>query len=390
MKTILDDHSVQDGLDTRNGGDARNRVLVPTQWAVTLLSSLALLLTLSWIGCGSQNLAPGSVDAGQTTGSYLIDTDTEVAIVVGGREITVAEIDEHMKSQFMLEFRGQPADRQFAMRENAARDLMQKIVIEGVADKRGISPEELYEEIADGVADPTEEDIEAWYKANHSRLQGRRLEDVEGQIGQHLMNESRTQALTDFLDPRFASMSMRVVLSPPRVELAATRLSRGATDARVTITSFSDYQCPYCILAEPVLSEVLSRYPDNVRIVHRHFPLESLHAFARPAAEASMCADEQGKFWEYHQAIFDLSGKLAENSLAQIGEDLGLDTDKLKSCIEERRFKDFVDADFNAGRAIGVTGTPAFYINGIVFDGSRDADEMSRQVDLELARIEDR
>jgi predicted DsbA family dithiol-disulfide isomerase len=267
---------------------------------------------------------------------------------------------------------------------------MQKIVMDAEAEKSGVTTEALHEQIADSVADPTEEEIASWYAANQSRLQGRGLEAVEGQIHQHLLNERRTQALRNFLEPKFDAMSMRMVLSPPRVELVATRLSRGADDAPVTITTFSDYQCPYCILAEPILDEVLSRYPERVRIVHRHFPLDSIHPFARPAAEASMCADEQGKFWEFHQAIFNLSGKLADGSLAKIGDNLGLDADKLNSCIEERRFKDFVEADFAAGRTAGVTGTPAFYINGVVFSGARDADEMSRQINLELARIEGR
>ena len=381
MTTTLDDPSAHD--------DTHALSRIPTRFRIILFVSLGLLLAFSSAGCGSQNSTVPSVDAAPAAHAESgKGGDTSVAIVLDGREITVDEVDEHMKNQFMVEFLQQPKDRQFALRENAARDLMQKIVMEDAAEKAGATVEALYEGIAESVAEPTEEEVAAWYAENHSRLQGRQLEDVEGQIGQHLMNERRTQALRDFLDPKFKAMSMRMVMSPPRVELVATRLSRGADDAPVTITTFSDYQCPYCILAEPVLDEVLARYPEKIRIVHRHFPLDSIHPFARPAAEASMCADEQGKFWEFHQAIFALSGKLADGSLTKIGNDLGLDADKLKTCIDDRRFKDFVDADFAAGRAIGVTGTPAFYINGVVFGGARDADEMSRQVDLELARIE--
>ncbi|HIF94530.1 MAG TPA: hypothetical protein EYQ60_15625 [Myxococcales bacterium] len=379
MTTILDDQPVHDPAP------------IPAQFRIILLLSLGLLLSFPLTGCGSQDSTPFAVDtapaahaeSGQGGGS-------SVAIVLEGREVTVDEVDEHMKNQFMLEFQQQPKDRQFALRENAARDLMKKIVMEDAAEKAGVTVEALYEDISGSVTEPTEEEVATWYAANQSRLQGRRLEDVATQISQHLVNERRTQALRDFLDPNFKALSMRMVLSPPRVELGATRLSRGADDAPVTITTFSDYQCPYCILAESILDEVLARYPEKVRIVHRHFPLDGIHPFARPAAEASMCADEQGQFWEFHQAIFNLSGKLVDGSLAKIGDDLGLDADKLKTCIDERRFKDFVEADFAAGRAAGITGTPAFYINGIVFSGERDADEMSRHVDLELARIEGR
>lgn len=350
-------------------------------------SALAILLMIAVAGCGPQKLEGAESDSVEA-GPLEPSTGEEVAIIIDGREITVAEVDEHLKDQFMEEFSRQPDDKQFAMRENAARDLVQSIVIGAESKKRAISADELFEEIANAVPRPTSEEIATWYKENQSRLGGSRLEDVSTQIDQHLTSERRAKALKDFLAPKLEAMSWRMVLSPPRQELASTRLFRGKADAPVTIMTFSDYQCPYCILAEPVLDEVLTRYPEKVRVVHRHFPLESIHPFARPAAEASMCADEQGKFWEFHQAIFNLSGKLAEGSLAKIGSDLGLDVEELSSCIENRRFKDFVDADFAAGRAAGVTGTPAFFINGITFTGSRDADEMSRQVDLELARIE--
>ena len=178
------------------------------------------------------------------------------------------------------------------------------------------------------------------------------------------------------------------LITPPRNELEATRLVRGPADAAVTIMTFSDYQCPYCVRSEPVLAEVLERYPDQVRLVHRHFPLDNIHPFARPASEASMCADEQGKFWEYHDGIFALDGRLADGSLAEIASSIGLDEDAFSLCIEERRYQDFVDADFKAGQEAGVTGTPSFFLNGIKLKGARDADELSRYVDLELARIE--
>jgi predicted DsbA family dithiol-disulfide isomerase len=353
----------------------------------SLVLFIAALSMMALAGCGPQKLE-GSERASVDAGPKETSQGDDLAIILDGREITVAEVDEHMKDQFMKEFSKQPDEKQFSMRENAARDLVQSIVIGAEAKKRGIGSDELLEEIADAVAKPTSEEIATWYEANQARLRGASLEDVSTQIDQLLSTERQAKALEDFLNPKLEAMSWRIVLAPPRQDLEPTRLSRGSADAPITIMTFSDYQCPYCILAEPLLAEMLSRYPDKVRIVHRHFPLDSIHPFARPAAEAAMCADEQGKFWEFHQGIFDLAGKLNENSLAKIGSDLDLDPDSLNRCIEERRFKDFVDADFAAGRAAGVTGTPAFFINGITFTGARDADEMSRQVDLELARIE--
>jgi protein-disulfide isomerase len=151
---------------------------------------------------------------------------------------------------------------------------------------------------------------------------------------------------------------------------------------------FSDYQCPYCVRSEPVLAEVLSRYPDSVRLIHRHFPHDSILPFARPAAEAAMCAEEQGKFWEFHDGIFALNGRLDASSFLAIGADLDLDPGALGECLEERRYEKFVQEDLLAGQAAGVTGTPAFFVNGIAMKGARDADDLSRVVDSELARIQ--
>jgi len=351
--------------------------------AITLASIGLLLLA----GCSPRNRAPSLLDAGRTSPTGE-PRDEGVAVIIEGRAITISEVDEHIKDQFLEEFLQQPADRQFEMRETAVRDLVQRRVIEDEAKKQGKTSQELLDEIANGVPEPTLEEITSWHTENQSRLRGAKLEDVAGSIKELMLKERRAKAMSDFLDPKLEALSWKIVITPPRNELEATRLVRGHADAAVTIMTFSDYQCPYCVRSEPVLAEVLERYPDQVRLVHRHFPLDNIHPFARPASEAAMCADEQGRFWEYHDGIFARRGRLEDGSLAEIASDIGLDTDAFSLCIEERRYKDFVDADFVAGQAAGVTGTPSFFLNGIKLKGARNADELSRYVDLELARIE--
>jgi predicted DsbA family dithiol-disulfide isomerase len=294
-----------------------------------------------------------------------------------------------MKDQFLEEFLRQPESRQFEMRETAVRDFVQRRVIEDEANKQGKTSQELLDEIANGVPEPTIEEITSWYTENQSRLRGAKLEDVASSIKELILKERQAKAMSDFLDPKLEALSWKIVISPPRNELEATRLVRGPVDAPVTIMTFSDYQCPYCVRSEPVLAEVLERYPDQVRLVHRHFPLDNIHPFARPASEAAMCAEEQGKFWEYHDGIFALQGRLGDDSLAVIASSIDLDADAFSLCIEERRYKDFVEADFVAGQEAGVTGTPSFFLNGIKLKGARNSDELSRYVDLELARIEE-
>ncbi|MAG32478.1 MAG: hypothetical protein CL908_16470 [Deltaproteobacteria bacterium] len=367
---------------TQHAHPTRSRSLTTASArAVSWLGLLALL------GCGPLGMEPGSGDASAGDVSANAGGDPGVALIIGEREVTIGELHEHMKEQFIEEFLNQPEDRIFEMHENAVRDLVQRHIVKTEAQLRGTTPEALSEEITGAVGEPSDEDVADWFAKNQARLRGAQLEDVAGQIELLLRDERRTDAWKAFIEPRLEALSWSMVLKPPRTELVATRLVRGNIEAPVTITAFSDYQCPYCIRSEPVLAEVLRRYPDQVRLVHRHFPLDSIHPFARPASEASMCAEEQGRFWDYHDAIFARQGRLEEGSFAEIGSELGLDAEALGQCIEERRYMDFVNADFTAGRDAGVTGTPAFFINGIALKGARDANELSRAVDAELSRI---
>jgi len=331
-------------------------------------------------GCG--RLGPDGPTAKEA------DDGGPVAVVIEGESITVGEVDELIRRTFYEELMRQPAERIYEARETAIRVLVEQRIVDDAARERGSTPDALEAEIKDAVPDPSVEEVTAWYAENESRLRGAPFEDIAPQIRDHLAEQRRHEAWQAFIAPRLEALSVEMVLSPPRRELEATRLIRGPSDAPITIMAFSDYQCPYCIRSEPVLAEVLERYPEDVRLIHRHFPLDGIHPFARPAAEAAMCADEQERFWDYHDAIFARRGQLGEGSLDEIANELELDLERFRPCVEERRYAEFVNADLEAGRQAGVTGTPAFFVNGIALKGARDADELSRVVEAELTRVD--
>ena len=208
------------------------------------------------------------------------------------------------------------------------------------------------------------------------------LEQMGPQIRQFLTSQRRGEAMASLR--KTAVVDVR--LDPPRASVAATGPSRGPADAPVTIVEFSDYQCPFCSRAEPTVQEVLRRYPTEVRLVYRHFPLDSIHPRARPASEAAACADQQNQFWSYHEKLFANQRSLGDADLLRYAEEIGLDTEAFESCRQSNEVKQIVSKDQRAGAAAGATGTPAFYINGIHLSGARPIDDFVDVIESELER----
>jgi protein-disulfide isomerase len=161
----------------------------------------------------------------------------------------------------------------------------------------------------------------------------------------------------------------------------------GDPNAPVTIVSFEDYQCPFCGRAfQQTFPQLKSEYVDTgkAKIVFRDFPL-SFHPEAQPAAEASECADEQGKFWEYHDALFNNQNLLGASYYAQLAGDLGLDVDQFTQCMDSGKYRQEVQADFAYGSQVGVSGTPTFFINGIKLVGAQPYEAFKQVIEAELA-----
>lgn len=145
---------------------------------------------------------------------------------------------------------------------------------------------------------------------------------------------------------------------------------RGNKDAGITIVEFSDIQCPYCGRFHNTMKQVADAYPNDVRWVYKHFPLDSIHPYARKAAEASECACEQVKFWEYVDYLFDNQSSLNTNFLTSAAGTVGLNASDFESCLSSGKYASKVNSDYNQGRAAGVTGTPGSVINGELVKGA--------------------
>jgi len=159
----------------------------------------------------------------------------------------------------------------------------------------------------------------------------------------------------------------------------------GPADAPVTIVEWSDYQCPFCKRAFPTVEQVLAEYKGKVRYSHLDYPLP-FHQQAMPAALAVHCAGDQGKFWEYNNNLYSGTGDLSAADLTKRAADLGLEPAAFEACTTSKKYESLIKSNFDDGGALGVTGTPAFFINGRMLVGAQPIEQFRAIINDELTR----
>jgi protein-disulfide isomerase len=167
-------------------------------------------------------------------------------------------------------------------------------------------------------------------------------------------------------------------------EIDQTGRVLGPSDAVIRIIEFSDFQCPFCAQSHFALQEFRDRYPGRVATIYRHFPLPG-HPYAFEAAHASECAGDQGMFEAYHHVLFERQSSIGQTAWDSFAEDVGIpDVEEFRRCMGEERFKHRVEQDREVGKSIGVSGTPAYIVNGRLFTGMRSAEAWKRTFSEEL------
>ncbi|MFP2910045.1 DsbA family protein [Pyxidicoccus sp. 3LFB2] len=172
-----------------------------------------------------------------------------------------------------------------------------------------------------------------------------------------------------------------------KVDVPADSPAFGPATAKVTIVEFSDFECPFCSRVGPTLTEIKKNYAKDVRVVFRHQPL-SFHKNAKLAAEASMAAHEQGKFWEFHDKLFANQKALERASLEKYAQEIGLNVGAFKAALDSGKYTAKVEADMAAGSAVGANGTPTFFINGREFVGAQPFENFKKLIDEEIAKAD--
>jgi protein-disulfide isomerase len=272
---------------------------------------------------------------------------------------------------------------QASYRERQLNKLVDEHVLALEADARRTSPEALLE--AQRAAPVTEAQVRSFYDQKSAQI-NQSYAAAAPKIREFLAQSASEEPRRRFLDSLRAKYHAAILLEPRREAVTATGPVRGPDTAPVTIVEFSDFQCPFCGRFEPVLERVIAGYPGQVRLIYRNFPLAELHPQAQKAAEAAMCADAQGKFWEMHDLMFAEQKSLGSEDLEDKAQRLGLDAEKFAQCLDSGQMRSAVEVDVEDGEALGIQGTPAHFINGRFLSGAVEEGELTAIIDDELRR----
>jgi protein-disulfide isomerase len=319
------------------------------------------------------------------------DVSVPPAARTGGADEVVAEVDGKRITRAELDAKAAEALATLRQQEyeTLRRTLDQMIVdrlVEKEARARNLTREALVkEEIEARVPSADPSALDSLYEQHKDRFRGQTREQAIPQIQRALRDQGlsmRRQAWSDELRSR---ATVKVTLEPPRAHVAipAGTPVLGPDNAPVTMVEFSDYQCPYCRRAQGTVEELVARYKDKLRLVHRDFPLDG-HPGAVPAARAARCAGEQGKFWEYHRALLTAPGDFSDKDFKGRAEALGLERARFDTCLASDRHDAAIKASVEDGARIGVTGTPAFFINGRMIFGARRVEDFAEIIEAEL------
>jgi len=313
--------------------------------------------------------------------------DTVVATWKGG-QITYGDLQKELGAHLIQQEVEYLTQRYSTESQGVDQLLVQKLV-EAEAAKRGVETEALIkEEVESKVDAPTEAEIQQMYAAMQRQLRGAPLDQVHDQVAAQVTQRKQADQFSTWVDGLKKEAGATTSLPFPDMPRIAVDVdddpSKGPADAKVTIVQFAEYQCPYCGKANTTVNELLKNYDGKIHVVFRDFPL-SFHPRAIPAAVAANCAGAQGKYWDMHDLLMDHQRQLEDTDLEGYAKQVGVDMDQWKTCLSDPKIKQEISADMAAGSAVGVSGTPAFFINGIMLSGALPYDMFSQIIDKELA-----
>lgn len=302
---------------------------------------------------------------------------------VNGQPILAGEVDSKLGANL-----AQLQQQIFTMRQKQLDSMIDQRLLEAEATRRRVTVGDLLEaEVTSRVAPVTSADAEKLYRDNAGKLDGD-FKTLEPQLKTYLGAQRMQIRRQEFVKTLRTAANVSVFLKPPpvfrsQISLESTPV-RGNAAAPVTIVEFSDFHCPFCRKAQASLNSVRAKYGDKVKFAFRDFPLDGLHPKARAAAAAAHCANEQGKFWEFYDRLFQESGS-TDGANQRFAKELGMDVKKFEACTASGKYDGQILASVEEGVRLGVTATPTFFVNGRILVGAQPLEAFTKVIDEELA-----
>lgn len=345
--------------------------LSPLLGTITLREALPVFVAL---------ILPALVFAPLQAGVLRLTLDAKSAPVeivarIGSRDVSLVEMDAGIRLRLQKvkdEYRTEWLDRQ---------------VLEEEAKRKGVDVNALVrQEVYSGIQITPEEIDQRWNEIKTRLKPNTTKAMVEGQIRNELGRRKSAPALKAYVEE--LRKKFGTVFQPPMSEKILTDPNPnnspelGSPNAPVTIVAFSDLECSYCARAHGAVEALAKRRPNDVRIVYRHLPLEHMHKHALYAAEVAASVHQQGKFWELADVLFKHQNNLTPTEVRRLAQEAGVDMAQLDAQLEDG--KRIVEADIAAGKALGITSTPTFFINGHYVGSLPVGDGLDKLVDRAL------
>lgn len=289
-----------------------------------------------------------------------------------------------------------PAQQQQVYESNMQNFEQIKAIVDGIifdnhvseeSKKQNKSRDEVEAKILN-VKEPSDKAIKSWYEANKTRIPpSYKFDDVKGEIAKIVKQEEIRKRRDDVIAKIKKDRKFVLNLVKPTAPLIDVKTdgfpAKGQDGAKVTIIEFADYQCPHCKVAAESLKKITEKFKGKVRLVFMDYPINP-SGISRAVAEASHCAMEQGKFWDFHYKAFDSQATLDKDSPAKLAREIKLDEQKFKACLDAAKGKSMVEKAHSEGERIGVSGTPYLLINGRRYMGAHTPEAIAKEVETAL------
>ena len=318
--------------------------------------------------------APARAAAAAASGPVLAE--------IGNHKITQPEVDAKIQAK-LYDARKEMLDQMvddYLLQQAAKKDKLsvadyvkREVTDKAAAEVTDASAKKFYDENKDKI--PALKSAGSYDKIKDRLIAALRQRDAQ-QEQEQLMARLRKEG------------DLKILLQAPRIEVnlgASSHPTLGPKDAPVKVIEFADFQCPFCKRSEEAVKAIREKYGDRIELVYMDFPL-SFHPHAMPAANAARCANAQGKFWPFHDALFADQSKLEPADLKATAKKLGLDSAKFDACFDKNQYSPAIENDLEEGHRLNVNGTPTFFIDGRELVGAQPTESFTSIIDEEMAK----